>query len=453
MSTARQLHIVFAVHCAAGHTTSSLPLARRLQDRGHRITYVGLPAGRKLVVDNAFEFVPFADDILRETAGQSPAGPWWERRFAAERLFRTFLHRISNGDLDRLLRSCRPDLVICDSLVWYIALRSLSLGIPTISVSASLHGPPNSDIPPGLSPRIPQSSWWGRMEVRADWIRLRYVTFAAKSLASRLRGDFRYPTRMHHLTGEFKRLAKRSGISCRENHTYWVGIAGPHLMLPEIMLCPKSFEFPHAQVKGRLYLGGMIDLERREDTSLLELLDPGKHLVYCSLGSDAHFYPHAPHFFRTVVAAAQLRSDWQWVLSVASRQEADRHRVDVSNLLVVAWAPQLAILRQAAAMVTHGGIHSVQECVHFGVPMVVVPGMRDQPGNMARAVYHGIATGAKMRRLKPDELVALIDQSMHSPEIRRSLSQMKDSIDAENGLDAVIELLESSVPAAREATA
>ncbi len=452
MSTARQLHIVFAVCAGPGHIISSLSLARRLRDRGHRITCLGLPAGRELVVGNGFEFVPFADDILQDRGYQPQAMSSWRRRIANERLFRAFLHRISNGDLDQLLRSCHPDLVICDSLVWYIALRSLSLGIPTVSLSASLHGPPNSSIPPGLSHRIPQSSWRGRMQVRADWLRLRYVTFVAKSLASRLRGDFRHPGRMHHLTGEFKRLAKRSGITCRENQTYWLGIAGPHLMLPEIMMCPRSFEFPHAQVKGRLYLGGMIDLERREDTSLLEGLDVGKPLVYCSLGSDARFYPYAPHFFRTVVAAARLRSDWQWVLSVGSQQEADRHRVDGSNLLLVAWAPQLAVLRQAAAMVTHGGIHSVQECVHFEVPMVVVPAMRDQPGNMARAVYHGIATGAKMKGLKPDQLVALIDQSMHSTEIRRSLSRMKDSIGAENGLDAVIELVESSVPAAREAT-
>ena len=456
MSSSRQLRIVFAVHCGAGHVNGSLSLARRLRDRGHRVTYLGLAPARPLVERNGFEFVPFAADILSETAYQpaaAPAAPWWRRRLAAERLFRSFLARCSNGDLDQLLQSCRPDLVICDTLIWYIGLRSLSLGIPTVSLSASLHGPPNDRVPPGLSPRIPRTSGWGRIQVRLDWLRLRWHFFFTKTLASHLAGEFRHPTRMHFLTGEFKRLARRSGIDCRENHTYWIGITGPHLMLPEIMLCPRSFEFPQALVRDRRYVGGKVDIGRVEDTSLLERLDPKKPLVYCSLGSDARFYPHSGHFFRTVVAAARLRSDWQWVLSVGSQQEADRYPETGSKLLVTAWAPQIAILQRAAAMVTHGGLNSILECVHFGVPMVVVPGLRDQPGNMARAVYHGIAAGAPMKDLKPDHLVHLIDRTMHSPEIRRALLLMRDAIAAENGLDAAIDLVESSASQVCETTA
>ena len=34
-------------------------------------------------------------------------------------------------------------------------------------------------------------------------------------------------------------------------------------------------------------------------------------------------------------------------------------------------------------------IISIMECIHFQVPMVIIPGLRDQPGNMARAVHHG----------------------------------------------------------------
>jgi MGT family glycosyltransferase len=291
------------------------------------------------------------------------------------------------------------------------------------------------------------------MQVRLDWLRLRCLFFFNKTLASHLLGEFRHPTRMHFLTGEFRRLARCSGIDCRENHTYWLGITGPHLMLPEIMLCPRSFEFPQALVRDRRYVGGKVDLGRIEDTSLLERVDQKKPLVYCSLGSDARFYPHSRHFFRTVVAAARLRSDWQWVLSVGSQLEADRYPETPSNMLVAAWAPQIAILHRAAAMVTHGGLNSMMECVHFGVPMVVVPGLRDQPGNMARAVHHGIAAGAPMKNLKPDQLVHRIDRTIHSPEIRRALVRMRDAIAAENGLDDAIDLVESYAPPAREATA
>ncbi|HEY3439517.1 MAG TPA: glycosyltransferase [Paludibaculum sp.] len=441
------LQIVFAVHCGAGHTNSSFSLARQLRDRGHRVVYLGLAAARPLVVQNGFEFVPFAEDIVPETAYQPTAGPglsWWRRRLAEERLFASFLERCSNGELDRLLLSCHPDLVICDSLVWYIGLRSQYLGIPTLGLSVFLASPPNSHVPPVLYPRVPRDSWWSRMQVRADWWGMRWRFFFTKSLVPRLWSAYRFPTRMHHLTGEFKRLARRSGLACKEGHTYWAGIVGPHLMLPEIVMCPRAFDFGGAGVAGQRYLGGMVDAGRLEDSSLLEGLDPEKPLVYCSLGSDAHFYPHSEHFFRTVCAAAELRRDWQWVLSAGSKGAAGRHRGTSANLCVVSWTPQLALLRRAAVMVTHCGLNSILECIHFGVPMVAVPGLRDQPGNMARAVHHGIAVAAKMKELTAEQLVALIDGAMHSEDLRQALSRMKGAVEEENGLAAAIELLESS---------
>jgi len=447
MQSPDALQIVIAIYHGAGHINSSFSLARRLRDRGHRVVYLGLAATRKLVVQNGFEFVAFAEDIVPEAANRPRTAQGlssWRQRLSDERIFASFLARCSNGELDQILLSCRPDLVICDSLIWYIGLRSLFLGIPTIGLSTFLCSPPNPRVPPVLYPRIPRDSWWGRMQVRADWWGMRCRFFFTKSLVPRLWNEYRFPTRMHHLTGEFKRLARRSGLACEEGHTYWAGFAGPHLRLPEVVLCPRTFDFREAGVAGRRYLGGMVDAERPEDGSLLARLDPEKPLVYCSLGSDAHFYPHSEHFFRTVCTAAGLRRDWQWVLSVGSEGAAGRHRGTSDNLHVVSWAPQLALLCRAEVMVTHCGLNSVLECIHFGVPIVAVPGLRDQPGNMARAVHHGIALAAKMKELTAEQLAALIDRAMHSEELRQALSRVKCAIEEENGLPAAIELVESS---------
>jgi zeaxanthin glucosyltransferase len=110
----------------------------------------------------------------------------------------------------------------------------------------------------------------------------------------------------------------------------------------------------------------------------------------------------------------------------------------------VKWAPQLSILQRAAAMVTHGGMNSIMECIHFRVPMVIVPGMRDQPGNMARAVHHGIAVTARMKNITPEQLVKLIENAMYNTDIRQALSRMKDRIAAENGMEATVELIEAA---------
>jgi hypothetical protein len=408
----------------------------------------------ELVINQGFEFVPFAEDILPEGAlrksTESPtrstpnALRWWRRRLANERLFAEFLRTFSNGHLDERLLSCKPDLLLCDTCVWYVALRAVFLGIPTINIATSLAGHPNPYIPPIIYSRIPQSSWPGRMKVRADWLWLRCQFVFTKRLASILLGRFRSPTRMHHLIDEFLRLARRSGIVCKENRSYWFSEIGPRMVLPEIVLPPNSFDFPHAPGIGRRYLGDFVDLSRKEDATLLEKLYPEKPLVYCSLGSASRYYPHSSHFFRTVVAASRQRQDWQWVLSVGTEQEVDRLANPGSNLLVVKWAPQLSILQRAAVMVTHGGMNSIMECIHFTVPMVIVPGLRDQPGNMARAVHHGIAVAARMKDITAGQLVGLIESAMHNADLRQALSRMKDRIAAETGMEAAVELIEAT---------
>jgi UDP:flavonoid glycosyltransferase YjiC (YdhE family) len=129
---------------------------------------------------------------------------------------------------------------------------------------------------------------------------------------------------------------------------------------------------------------------------------------------------------------------------VGTEQEVDRLANPGSNLLVVKWAPQLSILQRAAVMVTHGGMNSIMECIHFTVPMVIVPGLRDQPGNMARAVHHRIAVAARMKDITAGQLVGLIESAMHNADLRQALSRMKDRIAAETGMEAAVELIEAT---------
>jgi UDP:flavonoid glycosyltransferase YjiC (YdhE family) len=70
--------------------------------------------------------------------------------------------------------------------------------------------------------------------------------------------------------------------------------------------------------------------------------------------------------------------------------------------------------------------------------------LRDQPGNMARAVHHGIALTARMKDITPGQLVELIENAMHNADIRQALSRMKERIAAESGMEAAVELIEAA---------
>jgi zeaxanthin glucosyltransferase len=130
------------------------------------------------------------------------------------------------------------------------------------------------------------------------------------------------------------------------------------------------------------------------------------------------------------------------VLHVADHPAADAYAAREPNLQVHRWVPQLSLLRDAAVMVTHGGLNSIMECIHFQVPMVIVPGARDQPGNAVRAAHHGLALTAAMSKLTPALLVNLVDRSMNDPRLRASLAAMKQTMAAEPGLASAVAFIE-----------
>jgi MGT family glycosyltransferase len=241
----------------------------------------------------------------------------------------------------------------------------------------------------------------------------------------------------------FIRIAGNSGYPCKENETYRFGEIAPRLMLPEIALSPEAFQLPDCPPEGRVYLGGSVDVERLEPRMDVEL-SPEKPLILCSLGTNALYYPHSGRFFRAVIGAAALRSDLQFVLHAGKYGALPRMDSMPPNLVIREEIPQLSLLRRASVMVHHGGTSSIRECIHFEVPMVIVPGLRDQPGNAVRASHHGLAVTAAMSQITPEQLLALIDRAMSSDSIRRNLAQMKQKIATEQGLERSIRLIEET---------
>jgi UDP:flavonoid glycosyltransferase YjiC (YdhE family) len=436
-----------------GHYTGTFRLARTLHARGHKIVYLGIADFEQLVKSQGFEFIPFAVDLLPVGYGARFAAsqaqplrgvlPRWRKRLTAEQLFGEYLRRIEDGELDLRLTVCEPDLLLCDTLMWYVAIRAYRLGIPTVDISIPLSLYCNTRIPPVVSSIRPKPTVWSAVQVWTTWKWLRLKFFFTKRVAALLFGTYRFPTRMHHLVDVFKQIAKRSGYPCKENETWWYSELGPRLVLPEIMLGPQAFQLPESPADGRRYLGDFVDINRREEPLEAGVLDEHKLLVFCSLGTAAAFYPHAMRFFRAVVDASTLREEWQFVLHVGNHPEATKLGSPRPNLLIRERVPQLTLLRSARVMVTHGGMNSIMECIHFEVPMVIVPGLRDQPGNATRAVHHGLAVTARMASITAKELVSLIVHVMEDCSIREALARMKRAIADEKGMDASIQFIET----------
>jgi zeaxanthin glucosyltransferase len=408
------LTVLYATHVERGHVCAGFRLARRLREKGHRIVYFSMAGAERLVRANGFEFAGFE--------GEMP--------------FAAFVDYCCDGRLDERIRSVGADVVVCDSMLWYLALRAIHLGLPVVNLTVPLTGWAGAGVPPAVSGRIPGDGVGEAWRVRAEWAVMRAGNFFTKRLAARIFGSYRAPTRMHHLEETFFEMARRVGVPLRENETWRYTEYGPQLMLPEIVLGPKALGFPEERHGERCFIGDFPDTERAEESSLLDGVAADRPLVYCSLGTAVGMYPHATRFFSAAREASRLRRDWQWVVA----GDGDERK---ENLLVVKWAPQIALLRRAAVMVTHGGIGSILECIRCTVPMVIVPGARDQPGNMARAVYHGIAVAAEMATLTGEILTQKVDEAMKSAALRERLVGMRERVERENGLEAAVRLIES----------
>jgi zeaxanthin glucosyltransferase len=424
--------ILFAMAGEAGHHVATFRLARALASRGHRVLYLGLARMAALVESQGFPYLTFAGDLVPAIEGP-PIG----RRAAKQRLA-AFLERIEGGELDHVLRSAGPGLVLCDPLLWYVGLRALRLGIPTVNLPVVLMSHANAVVPPiscGLDPTSASP-----FRVRAEWARLRARALLSRWFAPLSLPHAPHPLQAQHMVDVFLRAAPRSGYRCAENETYFRGEFGPYLALPELVLCPRAFQLPGVSEKNRVYLADFVDLDRAEEPMAVGTRRP---LVLASLGTAAPAYPHAPRFFRAVAEASRLRPDWQLVLHVGDHPRGSALGGDTANLLVRDRVPQIALLRQASAMVTHGGLNSIMECVHLGVPMVIVPGLRDQPGNALRARHHHLALTARMDRITAAEMVALLEQAMSDASLREALARFRQKIAEEPGMAGAIDFIES----------
>ncbi|MCP9837457.1 glycosyltransferase family 1 protein [Cyanobium sp. N.Huapi 1H5] len=427
------MKVLFSMHGEAGHHLGTFRLARALVSQGHRVTYLGLPRVRKLVEDQGFAFIAFAEDLFTAPGdGQEPP--------AADVLFRRYCSAIVDGTLDACLLAARPDLLLCDSFLWYVSLRALRLGIPTIQISTSLFLFDNARIPPAVTSLRPGRGMFSALRISLAWklMHLRYLV--TKRLASRLRGAYRAPLRMHHLTDTFLWVARRSGVRLRRNVTYLQDEIGPHLILPELVLCPAAFQLPGPRAKDRRHCGDFIDFQRQEPP--LPFDPSGRTTILCSLGTSAGAYRQARRFFTAVAEASALAPEWFFVLHISDPALIGAF-ASSANLLVVPWISQLTLLRHAAVMVHHGGLNSIMECVQNDVPMVILPCARDQPGNAVRAAHHQLALTAEARSITAERLRQLVGEAMADPGLKRGLRRMKEQIERERGLQQAVAFIEA----------
>ncbi|KAF9808340.1 hypothetical protein SFRURICE_008393 [Spodoptera frugiperda] len=96
------------------------------------------------------------------------------------------------------------------------------------------------------------------------------------------------------------------------------------------------------------------------------------------------------------------------------------------NVHIVKWAPQPSILAHpnAKIFVTHGGLLSTTETIHYGVPIIGIPLFSDQFLNIKRAVRKGFALEVPLAYDTPAKLEIAIKEILSNPKYREKVKEL-----------------------------
>ena len=107
-------------------------------------------------------------------------------------------------------------------------------------------------------------------------------------------------------------------------------------------------------------------------------------------------------------------------------------RAEAANARVETFVPHSPVLERAALCVSHAGHGIVAKALRFGVPMVLVPWGRDQPGVSARAEALGVARVVARERLTPETLDGAIREVLETPSYSERARHHGDRLRAES---------------------
>lgn len=177
----------------------------------------------------------------------------------------------------------------------------------------------------------------------------------------------------------------------------------------------------------------------RADQGRWERPAGAEKVLLVSLGSA---YTRQPGFYRACLAAFGELPGWHVVLQIGKYVDPEELGRVPANVEVHRWVPQLSILEQADAFITHAGMGSSGEGLYCGLPMIAVPQGAEQPMNADRLVELGVARRVDAADATAEVLrTALLDLTTDEAVARRA-AELRDQVRAEGGTARAADLIE-----------
>lgn len=172
--------------------------------------------------------------------------------------------------------------------------------------------------------------------------------------------------------------------------------------------------------------------------------ESAERVLLVSLGSS---YTQQPAFYRRCLEAfgEAAMPGWHVVLQIGKHTDPAGLGPIPDNVEVHSWVPQLSILEQADAFVTHAGMGSASEGLFHGVPMIAVPQGAEQFANADQLVSLGVARRIDTEDATPQALRTALTELTGDPEVGLRSAALKADARAEGGTRRAADLVEEAL--------
>ena len=410
-------HFLFVTFDGGGSLPPELGVARRVIERGHRVTVLGDDCSRDEVEASGARFVGYrmAPNRQSKHPDDAPVKDWTIANPLAG-LKSMIVNQMCGpalevaGDVLAIHDTDPADVIVGSMFVFGSIIAGEAAGIPVCVVMPNLDIRPNGGRPPVGPGLKPMRGPVGSLRDALVGAVARRTFVAGRPGLERARQELELPTLPHPLD-EFGRADK------------------------VLLLTSRHFEYAGYKLDDRTIFAGPV----LDDPSWAPRwrspwpIDDERPLALVTLGST--FQDQRDLYRRIVEALAgkHLRA----VVTVGNVFETnDFHAPD--NVDLVASAAHDTILDQASVAIVHGGHGSVVKALAKGVPLLVIPIGRDQPDNAARVEWHG--AGLAIKSKSDATLIAravdeLLDNASYRSAAQRIGSNIRHEIATNDGID------------------
>ena len=369
MSERRQLgQFLFVLWDGGGNAPPQLALARRLIERGHRVSVLAPRVMQPRIEAAGCAFLPVHEESAHDSASaQSDLLRDWEARTplgAAARVRDNLIFgtaHMYNRDVTTAIKAIHPDVVVVDYLLLGAYIAAERAGLPLIALVHTIYPLPAPGMPPyGMGFQPAEGPIGHARDALFTQVFRRFYNAGLRVLNAE-----RVASGLASLTTVFEQFDRANRL---------------------LVLTSQAFDFPAASLPANVrYVGPQLD-----DPAWLEPWEPPtpqderRPLVLVSLSTT---YQRQGAVARRVIAAlADLPVRGLVTLGPALNP---RDVVLPPNVTAHAYIPHILVCPHADLVVTHAGHGTVITALAFGKPLVCLPMGRDQGDNAARVVARG----------------------------------------------------------------